>query len=67
MTKEFNAKGELIKTNLDYYVYLENECYRYFSNKEKALEYAKFLSYNKPQKNVSVTEEGKQIALFYKN
>jgi len=64
MTKAYNSKGELISTNLDYYVYLEGECFRYFSNKNKALEYAKFLSSCKENKNVSVTEEGKQIALF---
>lgn len=66
MTKEYNANGELLNIRNDYYVYLENELKRMFSNKDDALKYGKFLSNYNKGKNITVKEEERQIGLFYK-
>ena len=66
MTKCYDSKGNLLYEHPDYQVWLEDKLFRMFSDRDKALEFGKFLSEANPRRNIIIKQENWEIALFYK-
>ena len=66
MTKCYDSKGNLLYEHPDYKVLIEDDLFRMLSDRDRALEFGKFLSEANPRKNIIIKEEDRQIGLFYK-